>query len=73
MMLLDYFGFLVGFLEKWTKSANLVNFRGPTPWHRDPTQQRKSTPRRGMSTPWRDREGGWTSLGYAAVKVYVAA
>ena len=22
MMLLDYFGFLVGFLEKWTKSAN---------------------------------------------------
>ena len=27
MMLLDYFRFLVGFLEKWTKSANLGNFR----------------------------------------------
>ena len=26
MMLLDYFGFLVGFLEKGTKSANLGNF-----------------------------------------------
>ena len=26
MMLLDYFGVLVGFLEKWTKSANLSNF-----------------------------------------------
>ena len=38
MMLLDYFGFLVGFLEKVTKSANLGNFRGPTPRRRDPTQ-----------------------------------
>ena len=47
MLLLDYFGLLVGFLEKWTKLANLVNFRGPTPRHRDPTQQRRSTPRRG--------------------------
>ena len=27
MMLLDYFGFLVGFLEKGTKSANLGNFK----------------------------------------------
>ena len=27
MMLLDYFRFLVGFLKKWTKSANLGNFR----------------------------------------------
>ena len=26
MMLLDYFGVLVGFLEKWTKSPNLGNF-----------------------------------------------
>ena len=26
MMLLDYFGFLVGFLEKGTKSVNLGNF-----------------------------------------------
>ena len=46
-MLLDYFGSLVGFMEKWTKSTNLGKFRGPMPRHRDPTQQRKSTPRRG--------------------------
>ena len=26
MMFLDYYGFLVGFLEKWTKSANLEFF-----------------------------------------------
>ena len=45
---------LVGFLEKGTKSANL----GPTPRRRDPTQQRKSTPRHGMSTQRRGREGG---------------
>ena len=38
---------LVGFMEKGTKSANLGNFRGPTPWRRDPTQQSRSTPRRG--------------------------
>ena len=50
MMLLDYFGLLVGFLEKRMKSANLGNFRGPTPRRRDPTQQRKSTPRCDMST-----------------------
>ena len=42
MMSSDYFGFLVGFLEKWTKSANLGNFQGPAPWCRDPTQQRRS-------------------------------
>ena len=30
MMLFDYVGFLVGFLEKWTKSANLGKFRGAT-------------------------------------------
>ena len=47
MLLLGYFGLLVGFLEKWTKSANQVNFRGPTSRRRDPTQQRRSTPRRG--------------------------
>ena len=51
MMLLDYFGFLVGFLEKGTKSANLGKIRGLTPWRRDPTQQHKST-------LWHGREGG---------------
>ena len=53
MMRLDYFGFLVGFLKKGTKSVNMGNFRGPTPRSRDPTQQRRSTPRLGMSTSWR--------------------
>ena len=28
---------LVGFLEKWTKSANLGNFKGSTLRRRDPT------------------------------------
>ena len=50
MLLLDYFGFLVGFLDKGFKSANLVNFRGPTSRHRDLTQWLRSTPRHGMST-----------------------
>ena len=36
------FGWIYG---KMTKLANLGNFRGPTPRHRDPTQQRKSMPR----------------------------
>ena len=45
--------FLVGFLEKRTKSAKSGNSQGPTSWHRDPMQQRRSTPRRGMSTPQR--------------------
>ena len=33
-------------------------FRGLTPQCRDPMQQCKSTPRRGMSKPWCSREGG---------------
>ena len=45
-------------MEKWTKSANLGNFEGSTPRRRDPTLQRKSTPRRGMSTLRRGREEG---------------
>ena len=45
--------FLVGFLEKGTKLAKSGNFRGPTPRRRDPMQQRRSTPRRGMPTSWR--------------------
>ena len=28
--------FLVGFLEKGTKSTKSGNSRGPTPWRRDP-------------------------------------
>ena len=44
-------------MEKETKSSNLGKFRGSTPRRRDPTQQRRSTPRRGMSMSRRDREG----------------
>ena len=58
MMHLDYFGVLVRFLEKGTKSENMGKFRGSTPRHKDPTQQHRSTPRRG-------RDEAWTSLGYA--------
>ena len=43
--------FLVGFLEKGKKLAKSENFRGPMPLHRDPTLQRRSTPRRGMAMP----------------------
>ena len=56
---------LVGFLEKWMKSANMGNFWGLMLWRRDPMQQRRSTPRRGMSMSWSGREEAWTSLGYA--------
>ena len=44
--------FLVGFLEKWTKSAKSKYLQGLTLRRRDPTQQRSPTPRRGMSMPW---------------------
>ena len=33
---------------------NMGNVGGPTPWHRDPLPQRRSTPRHGMSTSWHD-------------------
>ena len=56
---------LVGFLEKGTTSANLGKFRGCTLRLRDPTQQRRSTPRHGMSTLRCGREEALTSLGYA--------
>ena len=45
--------FLVGFLEKWMKSAKSGNFWGPTLRRKDPTQQCRFTSRRGMSTPQR--------------------
>ena len=49
------FGWISRKMEEISKSGQ---FQGPTSWHRDPTQQRKSMPRRGMSMPQRDREGG---------------
>ena len=42
-------------MDKICKSGQ---FRGLTLRRRDPTQQHKSTLRRGMSTPRRGREGG---------------
>ena len=44
-------GFWLDFKKKGTKSTNLGKFRGSTPRRRDPMQQRRSMPRRGMSTP----------------------
>ena len=49
---------LVGFMEKWMKLANMGKFWGPTSRCRDPTQQRRSTLRRGMSTLRCGRDGG---------------
>ena len=57
---------LVGILKKGRNQKNLGNFGGPTPRCRDHTQQRRSTPRRGMCTPRCGREEVWSSLGYAA-------
>ena len=57
--------FLVGFLKKRDEISKSGNLRGSTPWRRDPTQQRRSTLRRGMSTPRHGRVEVWTNLGYA--------
>ena len=54
----DYFGvfsWISGKMDEFSKSRK---FRGPTLRRKDPTQQRRSMPRRGMSTPLRDQEGG---------------
>ena len=64
MMLLDYFGFLVGFLEKWTKSANLSNFGVLR--HGVGIPQSSVSPRQGVACPCHgaiEREA-WTSLEY---------
>ena len=50
MMLLDYFGFFCWISRKMDKISKPGQFWGPTSRRRDPTQQRRSTPRR-------DREG----------------
>ena len=64
MMLLDYFRYLVGFLEKGMKSANLGNFgvlhRGVgIPCNSVSPCQGVACPRYGVA----EREA-WTSLGY---------
>ena len=53
----DTFGLFEGFwLDFWKNGLNqqnLGNFGGPTPRYRDPKQQCRSMPKRGMSTPRR--------------------
>ena len=58
MMLLDYFGVFGWISRKMDEINKIGQFRGPSPRRRDPTQQRKSMPRRGMSTSWHGQEGG---------------
>ena len=58
MMLLDYFGVFGWISGKMDEISKFGHFRGPTPRRRDPTLQHRSTPRRGMPTPQRGREGG---------------
>ena len=69
MMLLDYFGVFGWISGKMDEINKFVKFRGPMLWRRDPMQQRKFTPRHGMSRPRRDREGGldkpWVRRGVA--------
>ena len=40
----------MGFWKNGLNQQNLGNFEGPTQRHREPTQQRRPTPRCGMST-----------------------
>ena len=47
-----------GISRKRDEISKSGQFRGPTLRCKDPTQQRKSIPRRGMSMPRRGREGG---------------
>ena len=67
------FGWISGKNDKISKSGQ---FQGPMSRRRDPMQQRKSTPRRGMSTSQCGREGGldklWVRRGVARVHRGVA-
>ena len=49
------FGWISGKRDEINKFGQ---FRGPTAQRKDPMQQRRSTPRCGMSTSWCGREGG---------------
>ena len=73
MMLLDYFGLLVGFLEKKTKSANLDNFG--VLLRNVGIPRSNLSPCQGVACPRRDAANreAWTSLGYAAEKAYTGA
>ena len=55
-MLLNYFGFFGLIYGKRDEIIKSGKFRGPTPWRRDPTQQRKSMPKHGreggLDKPW---------------------
>ena len=50
MILLDFEGFWLDFWKNGRNQQNLGNFGGPTPQRRHLTQQRRTTPRRGIST-----------------------
>ena len=49
MMLFDYFGVFSWISGKMDEISKSRKFRGPMPRRRNPTQQRRSTPRGGMS------------------------
>ena len=72
MMLLDHLGFFCWIFGKRDEISKSGQFQGSTPQCRNPTKQRKSTPRRGMSTPRHDREGGldkpWVRRGIAKIR-----
>ena len=58
MMLLDYFRVFGWISRNRDEISKSRQFRGPMSRRRGLTQQRNSTPRHGMSTLHRDREGG---------------
>ena len=66
MMLLDYFGVFSQISRKMDEISKIwAILRVLRHGVGIPMQQRKSTPRRGMSTPLLGRVGGWSSLRYA--------
>ena len=48
-----FWGFWLDFWKNGRNQQNLAKFGGPMPLLRDPTQKRRSMPRRGTSTPRR--------------------
>ena len=68
------FGWISG--KKNDEISKFRQFQGLMSRRRDPKQQRKSTPRHGMSTPRCGREGGLVRKGVAKLrcdKAYAAA
>ena len=61
------FGFWGDFGENRKKEENYKIWakRAPMPQCREPTPQRRPTPRRGIPSPWRGRGAKMALLGYA--------